>query len=206
MTTFAMEARRWGAGVRALALMDYLLRPHNALSSLAGWLVGGTGVGVFRSGRPPTARRRTAAGVDQRRCRDVMTDDVVVVGTGQSVRDAARIMRELNVGFVPVCQSDHTVLGAITDRDLAVRVVADDRCATATVQDVMSSDLVACHPDDPVTLAEERMRERQVNRILVVEDNGRLAGVISLADLTQLSDDRRVGQLASRISEREVRH
>jgi CBS domain-containing protein len=137
-------------------------------------------------------------------CEDVMTAQVAVVGTGQPVSDAARMMRDLNVGFVPVCQSDQVVLGTITDRDIAVRYVAENLHPSTTVQDIMSPNLVCCHPSDDLERAAALMREHQVNRVLVVDDRRRVVGVISLADLTQFEDERQVGKLTREISRREV--
>jgi CBS domain-containing protein len=145
-----------------------------------------------------------ARGGGQMRCEDLMTAEVVVVGTGEKVRDAARKMREFNIGFIPVCNSDGSVVGTITDRDIALRVVAEDRPTTTAVQDVMSVDIVACRPEDSVRRAEELMRVNQKNRILVIDDGGALVGVISMTDLAHYEDPRRVGELASDITDREV--
>src|SRR4051794_26822973 len=123
-------------------------------------------------------------------CEEIMTSEVGSVAIGQTVVDAARVMRELNVGFVPVCQSDDTVLGTLTDRDIVLRVVAADRApSTAVVQDVMSNDLVACRPEDDVRVAERLMRANQVSRVLVIDEAGKLAGVISLSDLAQYENE-----------------
>jgi len=137
-------------------------------------------------------------------CEELMTADVGVAFTGQPVRAAARVMRDLNVGFVPVCQSDGTVVGTVTDRDLAIRVLAEELPPSTPLDDVMSDGLVTCKPSDDIRAAEERMRTNQVNRILVIGDDGKLAGVISLADLAQYENEQRVGELAADITERET--
>lgn len=138
------------------------------------------------------------------RCDELMTRDVGVCQSRDSVRDAARKMRELNVGFVPVCDDTGSVLGVVTDRDLALRVLAEGLPLTTVVADVMSEELVACRPEDDVVRAEELMRGNQKNRILCVDDGGRLAGVISLSDLAQIETASRVGELLGDVTEREV--
>jgi CBS domain-containing protein len=113
-------------------------------------------------------------------------------------------MRELNVGFVPVCQGNGVVVGVLTDRDIAIRVVAEGRPPDTKVEDVMSEDLVACLPQADIGEAERLMRAYQVNRILLIDDDARLAGVISITDLAQVEDARKVGQVFGEISGREV--
>lgn len=170
----------------------------DTLIAFAGGIGVGAGVAAWRA-RP--RRRGDAAALA---CADVMTTELAVVGTGEPIADAARMMRDLNVGFIPVCQSDKVVLGTITDRDIAVRYVAEGRPPSTTVQDVMSSDLVACAPSDTVDRAAALMRERQVSRVLVLDERHRLLGVISLSDLTQFEDARAVGEVAREIALREV--
>src|SRR4051812_48272027 len=107
-------------------------------------------------------------------CEEIMTEKVAVVRVGDCARDAARIMRDLNVGLVPVGQPDGEALGTITDRDLAVRVLAEDLPTTTAVEEIMSEDLVTCRPKDDLREAERHMRDNQVSRILVVDDDGKL--------------------------------
>lgn len=138
------------------------------------------------------------------RCDELMTRDVGVCGIGDGVRDAARKMRDLNVGFVPVCDGGGTVVGVVTDRDLALRVLAEDLPDTTELGDVMTEELVVCRPEDDVSRAEELMRTNQKNRILCVDETGRLAGVISLSDIAQVEPAARVGELLGDVTEREV--
>jgi CBS domain-containing protein len=138
------------------------------------------------------------------RCEDLMTVEVGTVRVGEDVCAAARTMRELNVGFVPVCQGNGVVVGVLTDRDIAIRVVAEGRPPDTKVEDVMSEDLVACLPQADIGEAERLMRAYQVNRILLIDDDARLAGVISITDLAQVEDARKVGQVFGEISGREV--
>jgi CBS domain-containing protein len=132
-------------------------------------------------------------------CEEIMTEGVASVESGQTVRDAARLMSEHDVGFIPVCQTDESVIGTLTDRDIVIRVIAQDLPLDTKVEDVMSTELVTCHVSDDVSVAEERMQSHQVNRILVMDDDGKLAGVISLANLAAHQDEERVGETPAEI-------
>jgi CBS domain-containing protein len=112
-------------------------------------------------------------------------------------------MRDLDVGFLPVCQSDGSPVGTLTDRDIVVRVVAGGRPASTAVQEVMSTELVCCRPDDEVKEAERLMRVNQVSRVLVVGEDGRVAGVISLADVTRADADPAAGKTLADVKERQ---
>jgi CBS domain-containing protein len=138
------------------------------------------------------------------RCDELMTTEIEIVGIGETVGDAARKMRDANVGFIPVCQSDGSPLGTLTDRDIAIRVVAEDRPATTPVEEVMSTELVSCKTNDDILRAQELMRVNLVNRILCVDEAGRLAGILSLSDFAQYDDEQRVGALARDIASRET--
>jgi CBS domain-containing protein len=114
--------------------------------------------------------------------RDMMTTSPRTFETGASVVDAARAMADENIGDVIVCEGE-TVRGIVTDRDIAVRVVAQDRNpADTTVGDVCSADLITVGPDDDLDNAIGLMRQHAVRRIPVVDD-GRPIGVLSLGDL-----------------------
>ena len=101
---------------------------------------------------------------------------------------AARIMKEKDVGVVPVIKSsaDRTVVGVVTDRDLCLGVLAADTYPNAVpVQDCMTTNIVACRPDDDVQLAAALMQANQVRRIPVIDHQGMLQGMISTADICQ---------------------
>jgi CBS domain-containing protein len=111
-----------------------------------------------------------------------------------TVRACARLMREEDIGFVPICDERGEPIGAITDRDLAIRVVADGRSADEAVSRFMTRDVVGCRLGDDVDDAERLMREHQKSRIMVCDDQGRLKGVISLADLAEVESDESAGE------------
>ncbi|MFZ5481956.1 MAG: CBS domain-containing protein [Myxococcota bacterium] len=133
--------------------------------------------------------------------RDVWTVDVTA-----TVADAALLMRERNVGFLPVIAEDGRCAGVITDRDLATRVLADGLRDDTLVVDVMSEHLVACRPYHDLAKAEAMLAHAQVSRIVVLDDDGHVVGVISLTDLFFLESRERVGEVAQRVLEREVGH
>lgn len=138
------------------------------------------------------------------RCEDLMTQNLVVVEPGDTVLDAARKMRDMNVGFLPVCEPSGTVVGTLTDRDIVVRVVAGNHKPQTAVEDVMSTNLVSCRPQDDLRRAEELMRSNQVERVLCIGDDGHLAGVISLADIAQYEPEGRAGAILADIKGREA--
>lgn len=117
------------------------------------------------------------------RADEVMTRDVVSVRPDAMVREAARMMDELNVGALPVCDGRRLV-GIVTDRDIVVRSTADGMRPDATpVQAVMTGEVSWCFEDDPVEKVEEAMAQRQIRRLPVVDRDKRLVGMIALGDL-----------------------
>ncbi len=118
------------------------------------------------------------------RCTAVMHHPVVTIDAAESAQAAAARMRQHGIGFLPVCDRDGRAIGVVTDRDLALRVCADGRDAAAVrVADVMSPEVVACHAGDSLVCVEELMIGHKKQRILVVDESGRPAGVIAVADL-----------------------
>jgi CBS domain-containing protein len=138
------------------------------------------------------------------RCKDIMNSDVECVSAQTSVREAARKMRDQKVGFLPVCDKSMRAIGAVTDRDIAVRVVAEDHKSTTPVEAIMSLDVIACRPEDDLNHARELMALNQKSRIMCVNSEGRLEGVISLSDIAQL-DESAGGATLRHVSGREAR-
>lgn len=122
------------------------------------------------------------------RISEMMTDRLVTVGPDDPVTAAAAAMREHDIGDVLVTE-DRVVRGVITDRDVAVRVVASglDPASTA-VRDVASGQVVSVRPDEPVASAVKKMREHAVRRLPVVDDDGRAVGMITIGDLASYDD------------------
>jgi len=117
-----------------------------------------------------------------------MSKDVLVASPAQSIRDAARAMKKIDVGFLPVGESDRLV-GIVTDRDIAVRAVADGKGPDTAVRDVMSQEVLYCFADEDLDTVSIRMADLQVRRLPVLNRNKRLVGIISLGDISQASDD-----------------
>lgn len=140
------------------------------------------------------------------RCSEIMTRDIVSLRPSDRVDSAARRMRDQNVGFAPVCGDDGRPVGAVTDRDIAIRICAQDRRAGRThVDDIMTRELLTCRGTDDLERAEALMAERHKNRIMVVDSDGRLTGVMSIADVAEHEDDARAMRTIQRVLEREVR-
>lgn len=117
--------------------------------------------------------------------REIMKSDASCVSPQDTIQDAARQMKEENIGFLPVCDESEKVLGTLTDRDIAVRVVAEGKPLDTRVQDVMSTDVISARPDDELMKAENLMSNQQKSRLVVTDESGKLEGVISLSDLTK---------------------
>jgi CBS domain-containing protein len=139
------------------------------------------------------------------RCEEVMKKDVECVSPQDTVQAAAKRMRDENIGFLPVCDPSKKVQGTITDRDLSIRILAEARPATTQVKDVMTREVVAIRPQDDLRKAEELMSKNHKSRIMCVDENGRLVGVISLSDIAQREEAGRAAQTMRGISERETR-
>jgi CBS domain-containing protein len=117
------------------------------------------------------------------RIAEVMTRDVKVIGPDRSVRDAARLMDNLNVGSLPVCDGERLV-GMITDRDITVRATAIGEDPDKTrVSEIMSEDVRWCFEDDDVSDAARTMGEVQIRRLPVIDHDRRLVGIVALGDL-----------------------
>jgi len=132
---------------------------------------------------------------------DVMTRGAECVGPATSLQEAAEKMKSLNVGVLPVCDNDRLV-GMITDRDIAVRAVAGGfGSRTTTVRDVMTPDVVYCFDDQDVQEAAKLMQEQQVRRLVVLNRDKRLIGIVSLGDLAvETGDEKLAGKTLEEVS------
>jgi len=134
------------------------------------------------------------------RVSDIMSTDVRVVGPQQTLRSAAQMMRELDVGALPVCDG-RRLLGMLTDRDITVRGVAEGLdAAKACVSDVMTTDLEYCTTEQEVQDLMRVMGEKQVRRLPVVDADKNLVGIVSLGDLAT-RQNARLDQTLREISE-----
>jgi len=117
-----------------------------------------------------------------------MTKAVRIAAPAQSIRDAARMMKEIDAGFLPVGENDRLV-GMITDRDIAVRAVAEGKGPDTPVRDVMTEEVLYCFEDEDLDAVSTEMGNLQVRRLPVLNREKRLVGIISLGDISQAGDD-----------------
>src|SRR2546423_7918596 len=119
------------------------------------------------------------------RVSEAMTREVRIATPGQSIRDVAKIMAEIDAGVLPVGDNDRLV-GMITDRDIAIRAVALGKGPDTPVRDVMSTEQVLyCYEDEELDHVAKNMSEQQVRRLPVVNRDKRLVGIVSLGNLAQ---------------------
>lgn len=176
------------------------------------------GTGRWRDREYYTAER------SRLRCRDIMTRELVVATRETTVVEAARMMKQEDVGVIPVVEYDAPagngrsegaernyqdrnyargkLTGLITDRDIVVRCVAENKdCASIRAEDVMSVDIYTAKPNDRVVDVIRKMGDKQVRRIPVCNDNGYLVGMISMADIAlETRQDRELGDALEEIS------
>lgn len=148
---------------------------------------------TFRRGESPVSRKRL---------KDVMTPGVEVIHPNAAVIEAAEKMKTLNVGGIPVCDGDRLV-GMLTDRDIVVRMVAEQRDPKGTtVGDAMTPHVAYCFEDEDVQKAGMLMAEKQIRRLVVLNRDKRLVGIVSLGDLAVETDSTRSsGEVLERVSE-----
>jgi CBS domain-containing protein len=132
--------------------------------------------------------------------REVMTSNPRTIEADKPVADAAKLMRDEDVGLAPVVEGDRLV-GTLTDRDIAIRVVAEGNDPASTpVREVASTDVVTVTPEQNLDEALSLMAQHQVRRVPVVEQDGRLVGVVAQADVARQSDEQQTGELVGHIS------
>ena len=130
-----------------------------------------------------------------------MTSDPCTIDADKSVAYAAKMMRDEDVGVAPIVESDKLV-GMLTDRDIAVRVVAEGKDPErVTVREVASKQVVTVDPQQDLEEALRIMAKHQVRRLPVLEEDGRLVGVVAQADVAREGDDKETGQLVQEISQ-----
>jgi CBS domain-containing protein len=128
-------------------------------------------------------------------CREIMKRRILVLAPDASVNDAARKMKGEQIGFLPVCNEQGRPVGVVTERDIVLRVCAErlDGDKT-TLERIMTRDPVRCSPDATLEHAEELMLRHHVQRILVVDSDDKLVGLITLADIAQYQSPLKLAQ------------
>lgn len=124
------------------------------------------------------------------KCKEIMTRSIKTCDYNCSVKEAAQIMKKFNTGAVPVVDAMKKPLGVITDRDITVHAVAEgNHPDTVKVLNLMSKHIISVHEDDLIDVAAQKMKKNKVRRILVVDDEDRLKGIIALSDFALHAND-----------------
>lgn len=135
---------------------------------------------------------------------EVMTKDPICCTPNQTIGEAAKLMREHNCGCLPVVKDAQTktIVGTITDRDIACRCVAEGKGSDTLVQDAMSLSPSYCSPDDNIAAVERVMAGRKVRRMPIVDESGCCVGIIAQADIARTArDDHEVAEVIETVSE-----
>jgi CBS domain-containing protein len=133
--------------------------------------------------------------------REAMTSNPCSIDADKPVAYAAKMMRDEDVGMAPVVEGDRLV-GTVTDRDIVTRVIAEGRDPQSTsVREIASTDLVTIDPQQELDEALNLMARHQVRRLPVVEEDGRLVGVVAQADVAEHADSSKTGRMVEEISE-----
>ena len=136
------------------------------------------------------------------RCRDIMTKSVQTANRETTLRDVARMLKDGDIGILPIVEKDTgKLIGLITDRDIVVRAVANGKSAETIVGEIMTTELFTAKPDDFAFKAVRTMGDRQVRRIPIVDDAGKLQGIVSMADIAlEMEDEREIAETLEEIS------
>lgn len=137
-------------------------------------------------------------------CGDVMKPQVFTCGPETSVEACARIMAQHNVGIVPVVEDSGRLAGVVTDRDIAVRTVAQGRSTRGVVAEIMTRDVITCRQEDALHHVEDRLSRAQKSRIVVVDTWNNPVGVVSLSDIGRVENAARAGEVFKGVVTREA--
>jgi len=131
-----------------------------------------------------------------------MTGSVLTTTSEMALRDAARMMRDGDIGVLPVVENEtEKLVGIITDRDIVVRAVAEGKGADGIVAEAMTTELFTAKPDDFAFEAIRTMGEKQVRRVPIIDDAGVLQGIVSMADIAlEMEDEREIAETLEEIS------
>ena len=129
-----------------------------------------------------------------------MTSNPTTVETRTDSREAARLMKSEDVGSIPIVEGDRLV-GIVTDRDIALRIVGEGKDLDTPVGEIASRDLVTIDPQQSLEEAARLMGQHQLRRLPVVEEDGRLVGILAQADIAQSGHDELTGEVVEKISQ-----
>lgn len=133
--------------------------------------------------------------------REIMTSNPEAIPSNGTVREASHHMRDMNIGILPVVKGD-SLVGVLTDRDIVVRVIAEDRDPAKTrVGEIMTRELFTCPEETDLEEAVRIMEDRQVRRLLVTDSKGQCIGIVSLGDIATKSDTALKAEAIAAVSE-----
>jgi CBS domain-containing protein len=133
--------------------------------------------------------------------KEVMSDNVKCVDPETSIRDVAVLMRDMDVGAIPVCENDR-IAGIVTDRDIVVKTLTGEMSPEgASARDVMSSPIVFCFEDEDIGEAARLMEVNQIRRLAVLNHDKRLVGIVSLGDISVMGHENLSGEILQKVSE-----
>jgi CBS domain-containing protein len=133
--------------------------------------------------------------------RDLMTSDPKAVEPDKPVTEAAKVMKQEDVGIVPIVDDQNRLVGTVTDRDITLRVVAEGKDPqSTTVGEIASQNVVTVDPQQDLDEALRLMAQHQVRRLPVVEEDGKLVGIVAQADVARDGEDARTGEVVEQIS------
>jgi CBS domain-containing protein len=141
--------------------------------------------------------------------RDIMTKDPATCTPSASIQEVARLMKHNDCGCIPIVDGSRHLVGVVTDRDIAVRGIADGMGASTEVETLMTTNPACCSPDSDIQEVERIMAERQVRRVPITDEEGCCVGIVAQADLALAEDgvisEGEVGRVVERISETQTR-
>ena len=143
---------------------------------------------------------KTFSEKSRRRCREIMTQNVTTASRETSLREVAVLMRDGDMGALPIVENGKLV-GIVTDRDMVVRAVAENKSSDTSIGDVMTAEIFAVKEDDFVFEAIRLMGDKQVRRVPIINEAGELTGIIAMADVAlETEDEREIAETLEEIS------
>lgn len=133
--------------------------------------------------------------------KDIMTQNPFIISPETTLQDAAKTMADKDIGFLPIGENDR-LIGTITDRDIVIRGVAEGKDPSKTVRDVMTNEIKYCMENDDLDKVADMMSSLQIRRLVVLNDNKRIVGIISLGDIaTKSQNNQLTGKVTEEVSE-----
>lgn len=124
------------------------------------------------------------------KCKDIMTKYIKMCNTECSIKDATQIMQDLNCGAVPIVNENQEPIGMVTDRDIALHTILDNKNPkTNKISEFMSKPVITCLENEDIDNAIQKMKDNKIRRIPVVDEKNKITGIISLGDIAVISNE-----------------